>query len=122
MLYDLTMGFLKLAILFQLLHIFAPIRTSGLNRAIRIIMVALVLFYLTCFMLRVLACIPRKKIWDPFTPGTCINSSAVILSSAVFNSISDFLVLFLPIRSVWQLQIPTRKKWGISTVFATGAL
>ena len=82
-----------------------------------------VIFYLAVMLFRIFACMPREKIWNPEVPGTCIvNSDAQIVSTAALNVLSDFVLLILPLARIWQLQIPTHKKWAISTVFATGLL
>ncbi|CAL8575083.1 hypothetical protein XPA_001027 [Xanthoria parietina] len=78
------------------------------------------MFYLACMVFRILQCIPREKIWNPSVPGTCINSTAGILSSAIVNTISDFLLLVLPLDTIWRLQMPQNKKWQVSAIFATG--
>ncbi len=70
-----------------------------------------------CFL-----CTPRRKIWTPTVPGKCLNFSAILISGAIINIISDFAVLALPIGSVWQLQMATKHKIGISAVFAVGLL
>ena len=40
----------------------------------------------------------------------------------VFNVVSDFYLLLLPVPVVWNLQMPLRKKIGILTIFTTGLL
>ncbi|KAI9842248.1 MAG: hypothetical protein M1837_007393 [Sclerophora amabilis] len=42
------------------------------------------------------------------------------IATAVINIISDFAMLVLPIGSIWQLQMPKRRKMGLSAVFLTG--
>ena len=111
----------KLAILVQLASIFAPTR-DGMYWTIYGLSVLTVLFYFACMMFRILACIPREKIWHPWLAGKCINSAAGILASAVLNTISDFVLLALPLSGIWRPQISRRKKWQVSAVFATGLL
>ena len=62
------------------------------------------------------------KIWYPLVPGKCINESAAQLASGVFNTVSDFAILIIPIISVWGLQLPAKQKWGLTAVFGTGLL
>ncbi|MCJ1346583.1 hypothetical protein MMC31_004801, partial [Peltigera leucophlebia] len=40
----------------------------------------------------------------------------------IFNIVSDFYVLVLPLPVVWKLQLPLRKKIAVSAVFMTGLL
>ena len=38
----------------------------------------------------------------------------------LFNILSDFYLLILPLPAVWGLQLPTRKKIGVCAMFLTG--
>lgn len=67
-------------------------------------------------------CKPRKKIWNPMMSGHCFNSVAVYQATAIFNVISDFTILFLPIPSLWKLQLPLKTRLGLMAIFATGVL
>ena len=101
---------------------FAPNKIFRLYWIIQLYTVLTIMFYLSCIIFRSLACIPWVKIRDPSIPGVCINLKAGVVASAAFNVISDFILLCLPINSVWHLRISRRKKWGISAIFATGFL
>lgn len=78
------------------------------------------LFYTILVFLNIFMCRPREKIWNPLITGSCYDWNATNLSAGIFNSISDFAILLLPVRSIWKLQIPLKKRLGISIVFATG--
>ena len=79
-------------------------------------------FYFSITMLWILECVPRTKIWNPLVPGHCVNANYAFAITAAINIISDFSILILPLASIWSLQMPTRRKLGVSTVFATGLL
>jgi len=51
-----------------------------------------------------------------------VNYRATIVSTAFFNILSDIAILLLPVRTVWKLRIPTKKKVAISMLFGTGLL
>jgi hypothetical protein len=51
-----------------------------------------------------------------------MNYNALVLASAMFNIISDIVILLLPVKSIWQLRISTKKKFAIIALFATGLL
>ena len=42
--------------------------------------------------------------------------------SGVFNVITDFYVLILPISMVWHLQLSSKRKIGVIAIFLTGLL
>ena len=56
------------------------------------------------------------------TPGHCFNPNASYKASGVFNVLSDFAILIVPMPTVWNLQMPMRKKLLVMGVFATGFL
>lgn len=80
------------------------------------------LFYTVFGLLSVFACLPRRKIWEPSTPGHCVNENLFLVITAAFNIVSDFCILLLPLGKIWRLQMPVRRKVGVSAVFAAGLL
>lgn len=58
----------------------------------------------------------------PKKTGRCVDIESLILVAAIINVISDFTLLILPITAVWNLQMGTRQKFGVSAVFAAGVL
>lgn len=80
-------------------------------------------FYLVDTAFEIAMCSPRGKIWNPLmTTGHCYNSNASFQATGVFNVISDFVMLFLPMPALWKLQMPTRRKILMMTVFGMGFL
>ena len=68
-------------------------------------------------------CNPREKLWNPLiTTGHCHDSNINSESSGIFNVLSDFAILILPMPCLWKLQMPMRKKILMVGVFATGFL
>lgn len=112
---------LKLSILFQFLRVFVPRRLGNLVMfwGTTGLIAANVIFYIIEFFLAIIQCKPRVRGWNRSVPGTCIGSSNIVYTAA-FNVISDFLILLLPLHRIWRLQMPTRRKIGISLTFATG--
>ncbi|TRX87848.1 hypothetical protein FHL15_011266 [Xylaria flabelliformis] len=43
-------------------------------------------------------------------------------STSAINVVSDFTILITPLASIWQLQMPTRKKMSVAAVFGVGVL
>jgi hypothetical protein len=111
----------KLSILLQYQRIFCPHR-NGIFRLIWALIIFNLLFYIAVMIPQILACSPREKIWHPLIPGKCLDLASILIAGAVVNIISDFSILILPIYSVWQLQLNTARKIGVSSVFATGLL
>ncbi|KAL8741286.1 MAG: hypothetical protein Q9190_006097 [Brigantiaea leucoxantha] len=112
----------KLSILLQFMRIFVPHRTGWMYYLIHLNVWLNLVCYLGIFLATILQCIPRDKIWNPTISGHCSNHHAVLIVGGVINVISDFCILFIPIRSVWQLQMSQKRKIGISAIFGVGLL
>ena len=68
-------------------------------------------------------CTPREKIWNPLLDtGHCFDFYATFQATGIFNVISDFAILILPMLSVWKLQMSFKRKILMTAIFATGFL
>ena len=116
------MLFAKLSFFLLYLQIFWP--NKALSRAIHVGAVITTSFYIATTICQLYYLIPGPG--QVFLPRIAreVNSPAatVVIAVASFGVISDFYLLILPIVGVWQLQMPTRRKIGIVTIFATGFL
>ena len=110
----------KLSILLLYLRVFSP--NSKTYTAIHILLWANIGFYTAGLFVVIFQCNPREKAYMGALPGTCIDQHAALLSSAIFNTISDFAILLLPAGTIWGLQIPRARKIGILEIFGTGLL
>ena len=107
----------------QFLRIFVPTRRT--NKTVFVLIWTVIGlnfgFYLIDTIFEIIMCIPRKKIWDPLmSTGHCFDYKAVYRATGIFNVVSDFAVLIIPMISICRLQLPLRKKLMLATVFATG--
>ncbi|TRX93590.1 hypothetical protein FHL15_005562 [Xylaria flabelliformis] len=69
-----------------------------------------------------LACVPYQKIWDFTIPGKCIKKSELEITSAAIHFASDIVILILPQKVIWSLQMSLKKKFGVSIIFSLGVL
>lgn len=121
-LYDPTILLAKLAILDQFLRIFSGTYRNRFWYATVGLAWFNILFYIPETIALIFSCSPRKKIWDPSTPGHCINQTALLMTSGPFNILSDFQIFILPIWAIWKLQLPLKKRFSVSAGFAIGFL
>ena len=112
----------KLSILVQLLHIFAPIRSGVIYYFIHFMIWFNLLFYAAIMFVAIFICTPRDKFWHPTVPGRCVDINSVNVITSVINAASDLVLLTLPIICVLKLQMDSKRKFGVSAVFATAAL
>ncbi|GAB1193458.1 hypothetical protein APSETT444_002674 [Aspergillus pseudonomiae] len=80
----------KLSILLLYIRVFAPTKKSWMYIFIHGLLWFNAAFYLADTLLEIFACVPREKIWNPDVHGYCVNVNAMILATAILNTISDF--------------------------------
>lgn len=71
-----------------------------------------------------LACTPHRYNWDKLIPGggDCVDVKRLNLASACINVVSDVAILILPQQIIWRLQMSTKRRFGVSIIFAAGLL
>jgi hypothetical protein len=114
---------LKVGILLHWAEIFVP---TGLRNTFwwtcHITIWVNVLFYAICTFIELFGCNPRPKLWDVTLKGKCLDMPRVIIASAFINFFSDIVILLLPQRVIWGLNLSTRRKIGTAALFAVGLL
>lgn len=86
------------------------------------LIVATLVYYVSCFFTFVFQCMPREKIWSPLTDGKCINFQVATLFAGVINLLLDVGIFLAPIWAIWLLQMPLHRKVGVLSVFGVGFL
>ncbi|KAI1746558.1 hypothetical protein F4782DRAFT_545011 [Xylaria castorea] len=121
--YAAAILFVKTSILLDWLQIFAPRGTRGaLFWTCHAIIWFNALFYTSIEVAGNLSCRPFNRIWDKRIPGVCFDRTPLDLTSAGVNLVCDIVILLVPQRIIWQLQLTTAKKIGVSIIFAIGLL
>ncbi|KEQ99108.1 hypothetical protein AUEXF2481DRAFT_1925 [Aureobasidium subglaciale EXF-2481] len=125
--YKLTIWPTKLSILFLYLRVFGDtpnVTSCGINfrKFLYSMMIFSAVFCVITLIVNVLTCIPVKHYWDKDSSGHCgVDSFSWWLSQSLLNTISDILILVLPMPLVKNLlQIPARQKVGLCLVFGLG--
>ncbi|KAL8800151.1 MAG: hypothetical protein Q9200_007339, partial [Gallowayella weberi] len=101
--YAIIVAFIKVAILLQCLRIFVPHRRGNLPLfvSIHVLMWCNVMFYIFHVIFMTIMCLPREKIWNKLEPeGHCFNTYAASIASGIFNVLSDFAILILPMSEI----------------------
>ncbi len=70
--------------------------------------------------MKIWECNPREKIWDKSVPGTCVDLPLLLIISGISNTVTDMIILVIPVKAVWNLQLVQKKKIGIILVFTIG--
>ncbi len=79
-------------------------------------------YILISIFIAILGCSPIERSWNFYIPGECVNKEAYFYAQAVFNIVTDFATLLLPIKLCIRLQLPRRQKWMLGLTFAVGSL
>lgn len=118
--YGITICIAKLAVLWLYRRVFSPRRWSPFDISIVALIVLLILFYTATNLVKIFECTPRAKIWKPKLPGTCINTPMLLNVSGLFNTITDAVILLLPIKAVWNMHMKKQRKVVVVLVFTFG--
>jgi hypothetical protein len=97
-----------------------PERKSTFNVTTAIFIAVLIGFYGSTTIVKIFECSPRDKIFDLRIPGKCVNGPLLLNICDSFNTITDLLILFLPTRAVWELQVSKLKKTLVVLLFVFG--
>ena len=87
-----------------------------------ILSTTVVLWALASILVSIFACKPIRGYWDEAIKSTCINMKWFFIGNAVPNIVTDVVILGLPMRHVWELQMGKRTKTLVSAIFFTGGL
>ncbi|KAI1192531.1 hypothetical protein F5X97DRAFT_337481 [Nemania serpens] len=118
--YGVIIGITKLSILCLYRRVFSPIRWSWFDISIVALIVLLVGFYTSTTIAKIFECQPREKIWNPSLPGTCVEIKWILNISGGFNTVTDYLILLLPVHAVRGLKMPKMTRVLVVLAFTFG--
>lgn len=70
----------------------------------------------------ILQCTPITRTSNKTVPGACFDIIAFWYENASYTITTDLILLVLPMRVIWALQLRTMQKAAVLVVFATGGL
>lgn len=122
MLYGPTVFFAKLSLFLLYLRIFSPDRWTRFLIYFGIGFTFV--YYMVTAGILVGLCVPRKgESWPlALLSSRCHKALVMTYVQGIFNIVSDFYILLLPLPVIWKLQLPLRKKIGVCAIFMTGLL
>ena len=62
------------------------------------------------------------RFWDITVEATCVNTRHFYLGDSVPNISMGVIILSLPIKNIWGLQMGVRQKFAVSGLFLLGGL
>lgn len=111
---------MKLSILALYQRIFPSPRWSHFNIFTTFLVILLIGFYSSTALVKIFQCTPREKIFDPDTSGNCVNIDVLLNICDAFDAVTDFTMLLLPAKTIWELDLGWMSKAGIAAVFGFG--
>ncbi|KAJ5120522.1 uncharacterized protein N7515_009910, partial [Penicillium bovifimosum] len=117
--YNASMAFTKISILFQYLRIFPG---RSFRYACYSVMGVVALYSTWAIVSGFVNCVPVAKFWNHDLPGNCLSFEAVWFFNASMNIVTDVTLLLLPMPLLSNLQLPRRQKFALMGVFAIGIL
>lgn len=115
--YALMTLFIKLSILSLIARVFAPYKRR--MQGIYILGALLIAYYFTSLILKIRVCWPISAYWRG-DQDKCLNQSAVITADAIISTVTDAIILVLPLPLTWSLQLPPKKKMRVGSMLAVG--
>ncbi|KAK7908876.1 hypothetical protein PG985_016179 [Apiospora marii] len=127
-----AMCLIKVAILLDWIRIFAPTRTGLVYSVSHATIWANIGFYVALLVVMNVPCTPYALNWNILLTGSCdrVNEYYANLITCIFQIVSDMqtdlgrcsMILLIPQKAIWSLQMTTQKKFSVSVVFAIGLL
>ena len=115
--YNAVLTLIKLSVLMFYARVFKIVRTYQI--ALWFAGFIVVAWGITLFFTTLLACIPIEKNWDSSVPGHCIERCYTLL---IPNILTDFILLILPMPTLWSIQLSLPRRIGLCGLFAAGYL
>ena len=94
-------------------------KTRGFTIALWTVGTLVTLEYIAVVLVEIFQCIPVHALWD-FGPGRCINLKGFFIGTGVLNTITDAIILVLPLPLIWTLRIDRTQRLALSGVFLLG--
>ena len=118
--YTILIATIKSSILLSYKRIFGRIR--WFRYAVYTVGTFTAIWFFGVFFSVLFQCTPVDKSWNPTKPGHCIDLLPFLWGNSISNNIIDYLILFLPVVPVWQLQLKPLQKCLVLGSFALGSV
>lgn len=118
--YGVAICVAKLAILCLYRRIFSMYPRSPFDSAVIVLGILLILYYVATVIAKIWECVPLARAWDQSIPGSCIDVLMLVNVDGIFNLVTDFIIVIMPLRVVWNLNMKVTKKASVVLAFTFG--
>jgi len=119
LLYAFNITAIKISILLLYQRVFP---TPRFVLATRIVGGFVVAWWIVVVIIQIFSCSPIAGFWDISVASKCVDPAHFYIAVAVPNILTDIIMLCLPLRMVWGLQMSQAQKIQVSLTLLTGAL
>ena len=124
--YKLSIGLTKLSILALYLRIF--LSQPWFRRTCHVCSGVVIFYTVASTFVTIFQCIPVSYAWEKGIPsntigtgnGSCINNKSFWYANALYNILTDLLLLLTIPFVIWSLCLPSRQRWALTLVFGLG--
>ncbi|KAJ5232278.1 hypothetical protein N7468_005234 [Penicillium chermesinum] len=118
--YGPTAYLTKVCLLWIMARVFSPFRKAVIF--IYIFMGVMLAYYIPSVIVKVRICLPINSFWDSDVKGSCLNENAIITADAVISSVSDLIILIVPLPLTMSLQMAKKKKLRVVALMGAGGM
>ena len=118
-LYTISLVATKISILLLYRSIFPGRRIALITNIVGACIIA---WGIAVVLVSIFSCNPVRGFWDITVEATCVDTRHFYLGSSVPNISMDVIILLLPIKNIWGLQMGVRQKFAVSGLFLLGGL
>lgn len=108
----------KISILCFYRHIFFV--KDAYRKASLALMVVVTAWFIGTQIGNLIICRPIDSFWNRAKPGKCLNFNVMFLATGVVDTVLDIMILLLPVRMAFTLQLPKKTKIAVAGIFALG--
>jgi hypothetical protein len=120
--YSVVLPLLKVAILLEWMQTFASASRNYFWYICLALIALQTMFGIAVVVALNLVCIPFAASYDLTVAGKCFDKHNLEVTSATIHLFTDAVMVFLPQRVIWGLQMSIKRKLGVSIVFGLGLL
>jgi len=118
-LYSITLSATKISILLFYRAIFPGPRFAIATNIVGAFVIA---WGVACILVSIFSCNPVRGFWDLTIPSKCIETRKFFIGNSVPNIVMDVVILMLPMKKIWHLQMSFKQKLIVSGLFLLGGL
>ena len=96
--------------------------TTKFKQITNIIGAVITAWWIAVIVVCTVSCNPIRGYWNKTIKSSCVDIEKFTIAATVPHVLTDVIVLLLPIRMIWRLQLDHNRKLALSFIFLLGSL